>query len=132
MRKNPKTKFISTILKDFSADERRDIVNAFDKAMIYVDCQGVKWQEFEVFPSSIDFIKKVLEKKEFEFLMSVALLIKHEDAYYHAQIVVKPSVFDNEMWSTRINDTVLVFITVSNDVRERLLENKNSANAAKV
>ena len=132
MRKNPKTKFISTILKDFPADERRDIVNAFDNVMFYVDCQGVKSQVFEVFPSAIDYIKKVLEKKEFEFLMSVAISVKHETGYYHAQIIVKPDPVENKVWSTREENTVLVSITVSNAIWKRILEDKNSANAAKV
>ena len=66
------TKTIGEILKGMDEDIRKEIVRTVNESMKIICCENMKWEEFQVYNSSVKLMELILKNFATEYLLAVS------------------------------------------------------------
>lgn len=79
---------ISEILEQIDEKERKEIEKLFDRCINEAGCNIIDWKNFGVVSEAKEYVKRMLQKYEATYILSVAISIMEE-------VIVKKGVQDS-------------------------------------
>lgn len=118
-------KKMKIILSSISEREREEIIKTFDTCIKAICCEDISWQEFFVYESSEEMMKKMLLSKEAQYIMVICDQVKcireEEKEGRTVKICITENKKEEEVQCIKGNEnTLLAVITLSTRSKKRL------------